>query len=200
MWVLAVLLLVFVSMRAFVCSDEVYVPLANLRLRRGVVPACLRSESTEPLEMEWAAIESTVSKFVESLNNGTLNLKLFDSRLNSENPAKMSALLNVATHLVDTCGIAAPLSSAQLCDIYWGDYDNFLALVAARYSQFTFTQTDVQDKNKRTGTKRHVCESLNVMTFPATSLTNSSLLFCANPMCMPDIEVLEDIATYHCMR
>ena len=126
MWLLAVLLLVLGSMRAFVCSNEAYVPLAKLCLRRGVVPACLGSESTEPLEMEWAAIESTVAKFLESLNNGTLNLGLFDSRLNSENPAKMSALLNVATHLVDTCGIAAPLSSAQLCDIYWGGHDNFL--------------------------------------------------------------------------
>ena len=63
--------------------------------------------------MEWAAIESTVAKFLESLNNGTLNLELFDSRLNSENPAKMSALLNVGCFVVGNADSAQDHSGGK---------------------------------------------------------------------------------------
>ena len=81
--------------------------------------------------------------------------------------------------------------------MYRAAHDNFLALVASKYDSFIFTPTDANDKNKRGLAKRHVTESLNVMTFPQTSLSNSSLLFCTNPMCRPDLQLLEDITAYH---
>jgi hypothetical protein len=196
MWLVVVLILVW-PMRSFVSANETCAPLANLCLRNKTQPACQRSENAEPLEVEWIAIRDTVSKFVDRLNNGTLQLTSFDSHLNRDNPAKMCGLLNVATHLVDTCGLAAPLTSTQLCEMYWTAHDNFLTLVQSKHAHFVFTPTDANDKRKRFIAKRHVTESLNVMTFPETSLSNSSMLFCTNPMCMSDLELLQDITAYH---
>ena len=43
-------------------------------------PACQRSETVEPLEVEWIATRDKVGTFVDRLNNGTLRLASFDSR------------------------------------------------------------------------------------------------------------------------
>ena len=57
-----------------------FASLANLCLRNKTQPACQRSETVEPLEVEWIATRDKVGTFLDRFNNGTLRLASFDSR------------------------------------------------------------------------------------------------------------------------
>ena len=200
-WAVLCSLVLLLAMRSLQSENDVHRPLIDLCLRGGNTAACQRGEQTDTLEDQWVQLQEKVlgdkRSFLTRADEGALDPALFGHHHASRDPARMCGLLQISTYLVDSCGVAAPLNMETMSGLYWGAHDDFLQFAASKNPKIVVGTSSLSVHDKITIARRHVCAALNVVTFPDSSLTNSSLFICANPLAMTDDELLESITIFH---